>query len=193
MGDSNSNCCNSSGPDNAHLMSHINSLECRLSKQRCWLTLITIIIVAVLAFAAGFMAGRCCANKNRQQCNGGPGAPCPMGANNGSPCGSMPSGGGDQGCGNAMFFSTAVPGPQGVQAMPGMPGMKVEKDVIMKVIGPGGNAMPMFDSKVRIGRKITVDSNGQVHTIDIEDDGEGEDEDEDASAPAPVPPAPPKP
>lgn len=163
MGDSNANCCNSSGPDNAHLMSHINSLECRLSKQRCWLTVITIIIVAVLAFAAGFMAGRCCANKNRQQCNGGPGAPCPMGASNGPQCASMPR----------------------------MPGTEVERDVVMKVIGPGGNAMPMFDSRVRIGRKITVDSNGQVHTIDIE--GDGEDEDVEDTAPAPAPPAPPAP
>lgn len=185
-------CCNSSGVNSAHLLSHINSLECRLSKQRCWLTLITIIVVGVITFAMGFMAGRCCANKCKSagpSCGpvagacavAAPATPCgPMG---GPQCFAVPGQGGPGGP-NAMFFGSASGGPDCG------PGGQMQQDIFMKVLGgpDGGNGITRTFTK-----RIVVDSNGKVVTID-EDDGEDEDEDDDddddAAPAAPVAPAP---
>ena len=72
-------------------------LEDKVSRMRFWMTIGALLIVAMLAFAAGRASGRCGGMPERQG-NGGPqGQQCPPGMN----CG--PKGGMDQGPQSGSF------------------------------------------------------------------------------------------
>ena len=137
MSESNPSCCNnnSHAGEHAHIMSHIDKLECRIGKQRCWLTMISLLIVAIIFFAAGVMVGRCCAKGGcgpvqvraiathtaGGQFNCGPGGPnCGMSGPSGGPnCGpgGPNCGPGGPNCG----MSGPSGGPGGPNCGPGGP------------------------------------------------------------------------
>lgn len=137
-------------------MSHIEKLECRANKQRCWLTLITIVIVAAFAFAGGFLIGRCSARK----CGSGQSNCSPMGMQ----CG--PNQGGPRGPGAPQCAPPAsdccplgAPGkPNMLNCLPGFP------------IGPGE---PQFSGT------IVIDRDGEVQTFKLGPDGKMGDDDDD--------------
>ncbi len=158
-------------------MSHIDKLECRVNKQRCWLTLVTIVVVAVLAFAAGFMAGRCCG----KQC-GGPQQPnCPPGAMNCGPMNGPACGpGGPKGGSGGMDCCPLGNG--------GKPSQSMSKEVRVNLMGGpgssnGGSCIPgfsMLPGGAQFSGTVVIDRDGNVQTFKIGPDGMfGDDDDSD--------------
>ncbi len=193
-------CCSTSCDS-----SRIARLEDKVSRMRFWITLGALLIVAVMAFAAGAAFGRCCAMRGGQGKGAPPcppGQPCPVGMNCGPQgamncgpamncapamaCPSGPSSPQPMGC-----FNIAIPGGDGAAAcMPqggpqsgvfnfGGPGMQGQ----MKVIELRGNGAMIMDDE-----------------SDDDDDDADDDEDGDEATQtrrvevrvvAPTPPAPP--
>ncbi len=180
-------------------MSHIDKLECRVNKQRCWLTLITIVIVAVLAFGIGFAAGRRCGKNCAEMRPNGPPPRMDCGPVNGPACGTMP-------------MNCAPPSPD---CRPtgggGQSNQSINREVRMQVFGGPDQAkgvncvqgFPMFQGGSQFSGKVIIDRDGEVQTFKIgpsgelendgdddNDDNDGDEGDDDAQS-LPKPPMPP--